>query len=461
MSEPPASESRGVLDLDEPKEPIAPRYSAVKRMLASAATTALLQVASLVLGFATSVVIARTLGRDEYGRYVFALAWASLLIIPAVLGLDRFLVRGIAVYEEEKNWAHMRGLLRRTNQALVLTSLVIAGAGTLIALEWLAHPLRLPFCVAMLLVPFTALTLARQATMQALGRTITGQLPEYALRPVLILAGVGILALVGKGDLTSSSALAVNVTGVALAFALGALLLRRALPAAMRSTKATYATSEWLRASLPMMLINGIWAANSYVTTLAVGTLSGTRGAGVYSVAQRGAELIVVLLLAANMPLAPAIAKLHTRGDRAGLEHTTERVAQATLLVSAPLAAVLIVFPGLYLGIFGTAFRTGTTALTILAVGQLVNAAVGPAGNVLLMTGNERAAMRGIGVGLLVNLVLAIVLVPGLGVTGGAIAFASSLVLWNIVLVVLARRRVGINATAFSRLAMARPTQES
>jgi hypothetical protein len=47
-----------------------------------------------------------------------------------------------------------------------------------------------------------------------------------------------------------------------------------------------------------------------------------------------------------------------------------------------------------------------------------------------------------------------VVLVPLLGVTGGAIAFAVSLALWNIILVVIARRLVGINVTAFGWLSM-------
>ena len=51
----------------------------------------------------------------------------------------------------------------------------------------------------------------------------------------------------------------------------------------------------------------------------------------------------------------------------------------------------------------------------------------GPAGNVLLMTGHEGIAVRGIGIGLLANLVLGILLVPLFGVTGGAVAFAASL----------------------------------
>jgi O-antigen/teichoic acid export membrane protein len=410
------------------------------------------------MGFATTVLLARFLGEEGYGRYVFALAWASLLTIPAILGLDRFLVRGIAIYEVRQQWRLMRGLLRRANQFVLFTAMVIMVIGWVIAGVWLSGSLRWPFCVAMLLVPLTSLTLLRQGAMQAVGRVVRGQLPEYLIRPAAILAGIGALELVQPSALTPTTALVANVMGVALAFTIGAVMLRRALPAAVRSVRAEYAAREWLRASLPMMLISGIWMANNYLTTLMVGTLNGPRAAGVYSVVQKGAELIVVLLVATNMPLAPAIARMHAHGDRQGLEHTTERVAQTAFLASAPIAAAFMIFPGVYLGIFGAGFQTGATAVMILAVGQLVNAAAGPAGNVLLMTGHEHAAVRGIGAGLLANLALGVILIPPLGVTGGAIAFASSLVLWNVVLAVLARQRVGVNVTAFRALRMARPS---
>jgi len=436
-------------------EPVASRTrSALRKMLVSASGTVLLQGGSLVMGFATAVLLARLLGAEGYGRYVFAFAWASLLTIPALLGFDRFLVRGFATYEVERKWQLIKGLLRRTNQIVLLTSGLTMGLGWLVAIVWLAGPLRWPFCVAMMLVPLTTLTLVRQGAMQAIGRIVSGQLPEFLIRPALILAGIGALELVGHRALTPTTALAMNVAGVAIACLIGALLLRRALPAAISSAQPRYATRAWLRASLPMMLISGIWMANNYCMILIVGTLDGSRAAGVYSVIQKGAELIVVLLIAANMPLAPAIARMYARGDRQGLEHVTERIARVTLLMSAPVAVAFMIFSGAYLGIFGASFRSGATGLTILAFGQLFNAVAGPAGNVLLMTGHERAAVKGMGVGLFANVVLGIALVPILGVTGGAIAFAVSLVLWNTMLVIIARRRVGVNVTAFRGLAM-------
>ncbi|HEX4115488.1 MAG TPA: flippase [Solirubrobacteraceae bacterium] len=444
----------------QPSKPIAVSTAgstrpAIKPMLLSASATAVLQGASNLMGFVLAVLLARFLGSVGYGRYALAFAWSMFLITPAILGLDRFLVRGIAVYEVQENWSLMKGLLHRTNQLVLLTSTTIAVCGTLAGLAWLSPSFRGPFCVAMALVPITALTLLRQGAMQAFGRVVSGQLPEYLIRPVAIIAGVLALELVGDHALTPTTALAANVTGVAVAFLVGAVLLRRALPAVLRSVKPEFQTREWLRASLPMMLISGVWMANAYSVTLVVGTLDGARTAGVYSVVQRGAELIVVLLYAANMPLAPAVARLYARKDHQGLEHTTEHMARAGLVVSIPVAIAFIAFPGAYLGLFGSGFHSGTTALMILALGQLVNAAAGPSGNVLMMTGQERIAVRGVAAGLVANVVLAVLLARPLGVTGGAIAFSSSLVLWNTILVVVARRRLGINVTAFRRLSLA------
>jgi O-antigen/teichoic acid export membrane protein len=426
--------------------------SAVRPMLLSASATAVLQGGSAFMGFLISVLLARFLGPSGYGRYALAFAWSSFLLIPAVLGLDRFLVRGIAKYEVNQQWELMGGLLRRTNQLVLVTSTVIAACGAIAALAWLSPKLQIPFCVAMLLVPLTALTMLRQGAMQAFGRVVSGQFPEYFIRPLLII--LGIVALELLGHLTPTSALVANVVGVGVAFVVGATLLIKALPKTVRSIKPEFETRQWLRASLPMMLISGVWMANGYAAILIVGALDGPPAAGIYTVAQKGAELIVLILFATNMPLAPVVARLFAKGDIDGLEHTIERMARATLFVSVPIAAFFIAFPTIYLGLFGPRFHTAAPAVMILALGQLINAAAGPSGNVLIMTGNERIAVRGVGVGLFVNIVLAVLLVPPLGVTGAAIAFATSLVLWNAVLVVVARRRVGVNVTAFRHLSV-------
>lgn len=428
-----------------------------RELLRSASGTAVLQFTSAGGSFLIALLLARFLGREAFGRYAFSFAWAGLLTLVSTIGVDRFLVRGIAVYEVQEKWSLMKGLLRRANQLILITSTVVAVGGCIVAVAWLSPSLRGPFCVAMLLVPLTALTFLRQGAMQALGRVVSGQLPEYLIRPLLILAGIVLLEW--RGILSPTTALGVNVIAVATAFSVGSVLLLRTLPADLRSVRPEYATLEWTRASLSMMLIAGAWLLNGYIGTLVAGTLRGPGAAGVYTVVQSSAGVIVLFLMAANLPLAPVVARLHARGDRQQLERTTERIAWAGLLVSVPVCTVFALFPGVFLGFFGVGFRTGSTALTIVAIGQLVNAAAGPNGNVLMMTGHQLVAARAVGAAAVVNLVLAILLVPPLGVTGSAIAYASSLVLWNISLVVIARRRLGVNVTAFRRLSVIQATQ--
>src|ERR1700677_624271 len=143
---------------------------AIRRLLISASGTAVLQGASGVMTFVLTVLLARFLDSAGYGLYALAFAWSSFLLTPAILGLNTFLVRGIAVYEVGEQWSLMKGLLFRTNQLVLLTSTTIATCGAIVAFTWLSPSARGPFCVAMLLVPITALTLLRQGAMQAFGR---------------------------------------------------------------------------------------------------------------------------------------------------------------------------------------------------------------------------------------------------------------------------------------------------
>lgn len=430
------------------------KQSDLRSVLSRASWTAVLQATSSGAGFLTSLLLARFLSTDEYGLYVVAFAWAGVLGSVGTLGFDRFLVRGMAVYELRSQWPLMRGLLRRTNEIVAGASMIIAVTGCLVAVVALNGPLKIPFSVAMLLIPITSLTLVRQGAMQALGRVVSGQFPEYFLRPILIIVVIPLMAVGWGPTLTATSALTVNVAAVTVALVLGAYMLRQALPAQVREAEPRYDQKAWLGAAVPMMFISGAWILNNYVGIVMMGALGGAAQAAVYSVVQSIAGLIVLFLVATNMPLAPIAANLHARGSREELERVTERVARIGLYVSVPVCIVVALVPGIFLSVFGPSFAVGETALRVVALAQLVNAAAGPAGNVLIMSGNERSALLGIGGGVVVNIVAAAVLIPLLGVTGGGIAFAASLITWNVALVAIARVRLGINVTAFGKFAL-------
>ena len=102
----------------------------------------------------------------------------------------------------------------------------------------------------------------------------------------------------------------------------------------------------------------------------------------------------------------------------------------------------------LLLSIFGPEFSDAATPLRILAIGYLVSAFCGPVGTVLNMTSAQRSSGVVMLVAVAVDILLLILLIPPLGATGAAISTASSMVIWNVSMAVVARRRLGVDATA-------------
>ena len=66
-------------------------------VLSGASGILALKIFSLGMGFLINVMFARLLGAKDFGAYAFALSWAGLLGVPAVMGLDCFLVRKIYI----------------------------------------------------------------------------------------------------------------------------------------------------------------------------------------------------------------------------------------------------------------------------------------------------------------------------------------------------------------------------
>ena len=86
----------------------------------------------------------------------------------------------------------------------------------------------------------------------------------------------------------------------------------------------------------------------------------------------------------------------------------------------------------------------GRVALYILVIGQVLNAAAGPVGYLLILTGHERVCASVYGWSAVLNVGLNLMLIPPLGSTGAALATASTMALWNVWLSVLVLRRLGI-----------------
>src|SRR3546814_5644809 len=118
------------------------------------------------------------------------------------------------------------------------------------------------------------------------------------------------------------------------------------------------------------------------------------------------------------------------------------------LVTAGPFVLILFVAAEWIMRLFGPEFSQGANLLRILAVGQLINAATGSVGYLLMMSGHERD-MRNIALGVgPLAVILALVLTPRLGATGAATATAIAVATQNIFAVYLVKRRLGFSTMA-------------
>lgn len=410
-----------------------------------------LNVVNTAAAVVTTIVLARAMELDAFGTYSWVVASVYLLSVPALLGVDRLLVRDVAVYLGRSAHGLARGLLRRSIQLVVATCTAICGAVILAALT-LAPAADAAAAVALtigvLALPALALAWVAQAALMGMHHVVAGQFAELLLRPVLLLAMVLVAVLVADGariDAPFAAALFTSGAFVSAAVAFALLWRRmRALPPAAPA----YESRRWLAAALSLVLLSGALFVNSQIGVVLLGVLDQPESAGLYAVAQRGALLVAFPLLALNAALAPTAARLWARAEVAQLQRLVTLGARGVLAASAPIAVVFILGGEPLLGlVFGAAFAAAAPALAILSLGQLVNAATGSVTTLLMMTGNQWRAGVGIAIGLALNLGLSVVLIPTLHAAGAAIAAATGLLVSNLIHVAMARRALGLDPT--------------
>jgi O-antigen/teichoic acid export membrane protein len=416
------------------------------RYLKGIAGTAVLRLSALALGFVTNIVLARVLGVDEFGVFSYVLAWVGLLSAVGVFGLDRLLVREVAIYDRQDAAGLLRGLLVWAHLTSFAISLGMVGLG--ICLRWNSGfrgmlPVAGCFLVLIVLLRISA------SALQGLHRILRGQLAETLVQPAACLVLIAIVGLLLRWKLAAPQVLTIYLIAAGVAFVFGIWQLQLALPDGVQSAKPQYTANLWLLGVLPLFLISVLDMLNRQASFLILGIFSGPDALGAYAAADRLAQLVAFPLAVINLTLAPSFATLHQTGDHVALQRVVTRSARLVLMGSIPIALALIFGGHWFLLLFGKDFTGGQIPLTILCVGQLANATMGSVGYLLIMTGHGRDAAIGIGVGAGVDLVLSRVLIPIWGASGAAAATAISLILWNIILAVFVWRRTGILTTAF------------
>ena len=407
-------------------------------------TIAALSGIGMVLSMGTQVLIARRLGVEEFGHYLYVLAIAGVLSLVIAFDLGGAALRYIGLYRFQAEFGKVRSFCAWAGRVVILTGAV---SGLLVALGQVGGlwSVGQGWLQLSLLAPLLALIRFESVLMQALERPGAGLWPNSVLRPVVI--GFVFWLAIGAGAAPTSETALWVVTGVLFAVA---VVTRLARAGAVReivgdAPSSPPLPSEWLKYSAILLAGSLIQLAISTQSDVViVGSILSAREAGLYGTAAHLAGLVGMVTTAFLVGVSARLSGAIGTGDWA---HARSLVRSTGRIISAfggVALAGLIVFGPAALRVFGREFDAASGVLAILALVNIVGALSGGMLSTLLnCTGNVglSSTLNALAAG--VNLGLGVFLSLRYGIEGMALASLVAAVLRAAMLALAVRQRLG------------------
>ncbi|MGI9044883.1 MAG: oligosaccharide flippase family protein [Gemmatimonadaceae bacterium] len=420
-------------------------------MLRGAGATFLIRVIASGLAYVSLIALVRWMGASEYGAFTYALSWASLLALPAALGLPVASVRFLPEYSAAGEWSRVRGLIGRSITLIVLTSVAIAVIAIMIVMlagDRIPAAYRQPLLIAFAGLPVITLIALGAQIGRAFGWVVAAYSPVQIWYPLALLAIAGSLVL-GGATVTAHSLMIVSVGVMATCVVAQAILYAKRLRSRLRNVPPHHEQRAWLRVATPLLFIDGFNALISYSDILMVGIFLGPSSVAYYFAATRIAALVTFFSASISSLSGPKVAELYSQGRQSEVEELFRGIAPWNALPATAIAVILIAGGPMILPLFGEGFEVGWPALILLAAANLLLSLNGPAAVLLNMTGHQDITAKVYSVAAVANIALNALLIPRFGLTGAALATAISTGAMSSMLVLFSHRTLGIHTAYY------------
>lgn len=421
------------------REPLVGKLVSTRaRVVAGAAVL----IAGRAVSVLSAIVLARGLGADGYGVYVYALSVIGLLIVLADLGMPTLTLREIA---SNAGGAHLPEILRIGPWIVFAFSVFIASIAAFSA--YLLRPYLETLEIATLLValsilPFWATAKIWTSALKGLGHTSSGQFFEMVFSQAVACLAVSI-AFLWEPMRTPEVAMFILLAATATMILLTSRETLRHYPTSLGSGAPPIHPAILIRSSLPFVLVSGALATNSLLDILILGWFRPAEEVGVYRIAAQVAIFTGFGLQVLNAVMAPRFAALIAAGDQAALRSSFVRSQMVSAAVATSIAGVILLFGKTILVFaFGDQYAEGYLPLAVLTIGYLVNACFGPVGVLLTMSGEERLMIRALWTVVVLNVCLNLLLIAPFGLLGAATATALCQALFHFIFWNVAQRKL-------------------
>jgi O-antigen/teichoic acid export membrane protein len=406
----------------------------------SAVLLIFLSFISLIISYATSILVARSLGPIGFESYAVAIATLTLLSTLSESGVGKLAIQMLPVYQTSKQWQLTAGYWRFSIRLVLLVSCILAFLVLLADISQQHSHEDHAILVAALFLPAAALSGVGIDFLMAIRAPIHGATISRLVIPTATL----ILMMLGARFIKSFDApwaVACFGFGSLLGVILTIRTYRKQCPNEVLTASPSYCFPYWSRECLTFFALATLvsWIFRSSVIALGLLPLTPEDVSSFAAAAETG-SMILLLSKSTDKYFQPHLAVFIER--HAWSEGDAMR--QRRLIWVGAICIMfflLMVFAGKsILSLYGDSFVRGYPALCLISAGCCLWSTFSLAPAYLKFSGSNRTVLLVTAASALAMITLTFLLGSRWGTTGAAVAFCVVLTSTSLIFLWLARR---------------------
>ena len=379
------------------------------------------------------VALISRLGSSEYGLLSLGFAISLFLATFALLGLRTGIVRYISYFKGKKD---IKGI-----------------KGTILSSIRLSLPLSLLFAFLLFIFSeYISITFFHNPDLIIILRLFSFTIPFITLSHVFLGAMIGFQKIeyqIGIKEIAENLIRLIltfimiyfgyKLLGVAIAYVATTIfvfiftwysLRKKVFPNLVSKLKPTLMDKELFLFSVPLIFTGFFNLIIKWVDVFMIGIFRNASEVGIYNVALPTANLLVIVPTALMALFMPIITELYSKNKLKDVEELSKITSKWIFFLNLPIFLLMLLFSKQILSIaFGLEYQIGYFALSILTFGYMAHSLSHTYSSILSMIKKTKFIMYVIIITTLITIILNYILIPKIGILGGAISTTISLFL--------------------------------
>ncbi len=414
------------------------------------AGSVVIKFGSAFFAFLNSIILARYMGKENFGFYILAYSTILILSVPSTLGLPMLLTRYVSKYKTKNNYAHIKGILLFSHKTVLLALIAIFFIAFILYFLWWGKYQKSfveTLTIGFILLPIISFSSLRSSILRGLKLVILAEFPDTLFKNIIFSTLLTIWIYSGA-TLTPKTAMIFQIIAASTGFFIGLFFLYKKLLLKLKFITSVFFIKEWFKQTIPFTINSSIQVVKNKILTYILAVFGSIEAVAVFEVAIKGASLVSFTLDALNLAIAPYISSAFEHKNHNTIQRIIKKTGRLIFIFSLPVALTFIIGGKTILELlYGKSYLVSYIPLVILCVGQLISSIIGSVGLLLNMTGNQSVLSKSNIIALFLNIVLSIPFIIHFNSNGAAFVYSFVLILQNIYLLKQVKNKLSITTT--------------